>query len=114
MSATDVFKRLGCPLPGIYSWAESLKGKRAAFTVWQDEVKRESGDWDRYLIYPTWERRPRVGIEVSVDNRPNALEMKAIAERAIDCGAECFACSYKRPMRRPLGHASENGATSAR
>ena len=103
MSATNVFKRIGCPLSGIYSWAgESPDGKRAAFTVWQDEVKRVNGEFI-YLIYPTWERRPRVEGEASVDHRHNALAMKEIAERALDSGAECFGVLVKAFDEKTLG-----------
>lgn len=103
MSATDVFNRLGCPLPGIYSWAgESPDGTRAAFTVWQDEVLRVNGEY-LYVIYPTWERRPRVEGEASVDNRRNALDMRDIAERALTSGAECFGVLVKAVDEKTLG-----------
>jgi hypothetical protein len=97
---------LGCPLPGVYSWAgESADGKRAAFTVWQDEVKRVDGEY-LYLIYPTWERRARVEGEESVDSRPNALEMRDIAERALASGAECFGVLVKAADEKTLGRRS--------
>jgi hypothetical protein len=103
MSATDVFKRLGCPLTGVYSWAgESPDGKRAAFTVWQDEVKRVDGEYI-YLIYPTWERRERAKGEASVDSRPNAIEMRDIALRALEREAECFGVMVKAVDPKTLG-----------
>jgi hypothetical protein len=103
VSATDVFKRLGCPLPGIYSWAgESPDGTRAAFTVWQDEVQRVNKEYLN-VIYPTWERRSRVEGEESVDNRRHALEMKAIAERALASAAECYGVLVKAADEKTLG-----------
>ncbi len=92
MSATDVFKRLGCPLKSVrQSWAAvSQSGERAAFTLWADEVKRGG-----YVLHPTRDRRPRPKDFVDADDRFGSVELCEIADRALAAGAECFGVLIK-------------------
>lgn len=94
MSASDVFKRLGCPLKSVrMSWAaRSPDSQRVAFTLWADEV-----DWKQlsYVVHPTRDRRPRPKGFEDADDRFGSKEMREIAESALANGAECFGVLIK-------------------
>jgi hypothetical protein len=100
MSATDVFNRLGAPLTHVYGWAaESPDGKRAVFTMWDDETKpvvlpSAPGEKPRrvyeIILWPTRDHRPRPEGEYGHDDRFQARQMRDIAERALARGAECL------------------------
>ena len=67
---------LGCPLTNVrWSWcAISPDGKRAVFTIWDDELKNR-----RYVLYPPTRRRPGE-IAESVDNKLGADEIFRVAK----------------------------------